>query len=321
MNKKIVLAILFSSLTIFLHSIEVTDFSFEPEFGYINGTIVENVWWANATSSGTKVTYTPTTKLSRLDWQLENLPYLGVNINTVFDKHLLFNFSFQSAISGAYGIMEDYDWKIEQKPDHLTNYSSHTIFIEEFTNLNLGVGYIFSINTIFPISITPEFCISFMNFDFKGIGGYKSYEDNNWKIEYFKQDEIVIEYKQSYIAPKFFISTDFDFTKHFEALIQLGITYKDIYNAYDMHEKKHTYYNDRIENSFILEAQLKLYFKFLENHKIGLKGTVNYMPDAYGFTYFSSSSCNNFPETPEGGSLGGTSRLLFSYALVYQFKF
>ena len=320
-NKKTVLSIILFSLTFFLHSIELTSFSFEPEFGFLNGTIVENVWYANTDHSGTKVTYTASTKLSRLDWQLENLPYFGADINTVLGKGLLVNFSFQSAISGKYGKMEDYDWKKSYDPDHLTNYCIHTNSNEQYTNIYIGHGYIFSLNAAFPISITPEFCISVMNFDFKGLGGYKKYESDNWQKYYFDQDDTVIEYTQAYVAPQLSVSTDFDFTKHFETLLKLGITYNNKYNAYDMHEKRHEYFNDRIENSVILEAQLKLYFKFLENHKIGLKGTINYMPDAYGFTYYSSSTLNDFSDSPMGGTLGGTSRLLFTYALVYQFKF
>ena len=52
-------------------------------------------------------------------------------------------------------------------------------------------------------------------------------------------------------------------------------------------------------------------------HKIGLKGTVDYMPDVYGFTYYSNTTPSNFPTTPMAVSLGGTSRLLWKYAVTY----
>ena len=319
-NKKTVLALLIFSLASFLFSAELTSFSFEPEFGFLNGKIVENVWNADITTSGTTKTYSATTKLSRLDWQLKNVPYYGADIKAVFN-HLIINFDIKNAANCNKGIMEDYDWKTKTQPDHLTNYSIHKNRIDNFTTIDAGIGYIFLIDTIFPIRIIPEFGLTAITFHFSGIGGYRTYEKENWEKIHWADDEVVIEYSQSYVAPQLHITTDFDFTRHFETQLKLGFLYIDEYNAYDIHEKRHEYFNDRIKDAFVLDAKLNLYFKFNQAHKLGINAAVNYMPDKYGFTYYSASSLKDFSETPMSGSLGGTSRFLWSYGFSYCFSF
>ncbi len=320
-SKKSFFAIIFFSLTAFFYGAELTGFSFEPEFGFLNGTIFENVWYADITSTNTTYTYTATTKLSRLDWQLENAPYFGANIQAVINRHLAFNFSFMNAISGPYGIMEDYDWKTISKPDHLTNYSRHTNYIQSFTQIFFNVGYSFNFNAFFPISITPAFGLNVFAFDFTGRGGYRSYEKDKWKIYYWNDDEIVIEYQQAYLCPKLALYADFDIARFFEAFLGLGISYIDKFNAYDIHEVRNEYFNDRIEKAWAFDANLKLHFKITGQHKLGLKATVTFMGDSYGFTYYSSSGKNNYSSTPSSGTLGGTSRFLWTYGLTYTFKF
>jgi hypothetical protein len=73
-NKRLTLTFILISLTGFLHCAELTDFSFESGFGFLNGMIIENVWRAKVINSGQRQTFSPTTRLSRLDWQLENTP-------------------------------------------------------------------------------------------------------------------------------------------------------------------------------------------------------------------------------------------------------
>ena len=319
-TKNCVLALFIFSLTSFLFGAELTGFSFESEFGFLNGTIIENVWNADVTTTGTTTTFSATTKLSELDWQLKNAPYYGAEINASFN-HLFINFDLKNSANCDSGIMEDYDWKITSKPDHLTNYSIHKNQIDHFTTINAGLGYIFLINTVFPISIKPEFGITAMTFHFSGIGGHRTYESESWETKYWADDEVVIAYSQSYVAPQLHITTDFDFTRHFETQLKLGFLYIDEYNAYDIHEKRHEYFNDRIKEAFVLDAQLKLYYKFNENHKLGLNAAINYMPDKYGFTYYSASAQKDFSGSPMSSTLGGTSRLLWSYGFSYCYNY
>ena len=318
--KKTFLAAVFISLAAISFCAEITSISFEPEFGFLNGTIIENVWYAKKTNSNTSTVYTPTTKLSRLDWQLQNTPYFGLDFTTVFNEHLLFDFNIFTALSRDCGIMEDYDWKKEDQPNHLTNYSIHTNALESYSNIYFTIGYILKINAVFPISITPSFGIDFYEFDFTGRSGYKMYEDDNWEKEYFS-DEIVIEYTQSYVCPHLSISADFDFTSFFETKLVAGISYIDEYNAYDIHEVRHIYFNDRIKQAWLFDGKLQLSYKINRTHKLSLNGTINYMPDAYAFTYISTTTINNFSENPDATNLGGTSRLMWSYGINYTYTF
>ena len=58
-----------------------------------------------------------------------------------------------------------------------------------------------------------------------------------------------------------------------------------------------------------------------KHNKIGLKTTLNVMHDAIGFTYYSSTTTNNFSKTPMSGSLGGTYRFVWGYGFVYKLIF
>ena len=64
-----------------LAEIKVTGFSFSPEIGFLNGKVMENVWRANMSYSNSKITYSPTSKESQLDWNIDNKFYFGFNIN------------------------------------------------------------------------------------------------------------------------------------------------------------------------------------------------------------------------------------------------
>ena len=183
-NKKTVLALLIFSLASFLFSAELTSFSFEPEFGFLNGKIVENVWYVDVIKSDTTITYTPSSNMSRLDWQLENVPYFGADIKTVFNQNLLIDFHFINAINGSCGIMEDYDWLNpitpewkDDPPDELTNYSIHTLNLDSLTNIDFKIGKIFYLDTEKNISLTPSFGINIETLSFIGINGWKTYKE------------------------------------------------------------------------------------------------------------------------------------------------
>lgn len=320
-NKKILLSIILFSLAAFLYSAELTDFSFEGGTSYINGIVKEKVWWAKVKESGRTQTYTPTTKLSQLDWQLENLPSIFFDISATFDSHFFINFDFNTILSGEYGTMEDYDWTIESKPEHLTNYSIHILNVKSLTDTKLNFGYKFSFNTKHHLSITPQIGFQVFTFDFEGVSGYKMYEKENWTKVYWPKNEIVIEYIQAYFAPRFSFLIDYDISRFFEIILGGGILYCPKYDAYDLHESKSTYYNDKIQGAWNLDGKLGWYLKFNDMNKLGFQVKINYMPDAYAFTYISYDKDSAYSQLPDSRSLGGTSHLLWTYAISYVFKF
>ena len=330
-SKKSFFAIIFFSLTAFFYGAELTGFSFEPEFGFLNGTIFENVWYAESSHSGNKVTTIPTGKESQLDWQLKNNLYLGSNILLEFQEHYSFDFNFKTVLSGHSGIMEDYDWLNpiywpSDPSDELTNYSIHEKYLDYFTNINFCFGYKFFINKKHNFCITPKFGFRTQNFYFLAKGGYNQYKSKGYKIEYWESNHTVITYTQSFFAPLTGFSIGVNFAKNFETNLTITMTYIKELEAFDDHLEKHgtgstCYFNDRLENVLIFDSNIKLFFKINDNNKFGLTGSVQYSPKAYGYTYSSSKSFDTLSDIPGMSDLGGSSRILFGYGFIYKFYF
>ena len=125
----------------------------------------------------------------------------------------------------------------------------------------------------------------------------------------------------SYVAPRLSCVLDYDFAKHFEAVMEMGIAYKSQYDAFDYHENKSTYYDDRLQSAWAFDGAAKFYIKINSMNKLGLKATINDMPQVYAFTFFTHDLNDGFSKQPDSGTLGGTSRLLWTYAISYTFKF
>lgn len=336
MNKKNVLFLTFIFFAYSLFCVPTAaktpvSFSIKPELGFIYGTIYENVWRADTTISGNQTISTPASKESQLDWQLQNAMYTGADINLIFSKHFSVDFDFKTAFAGIAGIMEDYDWlNPENWPgepeDELTNYSYHENYLSNFSQIKFLFGYTFILNPDFDLTITPKLGFETQRFYFSGNGGYKTYKSEGWEPITFGKNTPVIKYSQAFLAPYAGVSVHTDFLKYFAADLSLGLLYADHIDAYDDHILKHNtgracYFNDRLENVFIFDAALELLFKLSQHNRIGFKGTIQVCPKVYGFTFYSRTSFKDLSDIPFSSELGGSSRLLFSYALVYQFKF
>ena len=321
-NKKLILTIVFLILLKFcFFSMPWTfDFSIAPEFGFLNGVITENVWNADMELNGTRQVYFPTTKLSQLDWQMNTSPYFGAQFDVLINNHFLFNLGFYNAVKNDCGVMEDYDWKIYSQPDHLTNYSIHTNKLIYLYQINFDLGYLFFPKAQIPVSISPRIGLRYFAFDFTGNGGYRTYEDDNWKkIEF--SDSVVIEYEQSYFAPRLSLYLNINTDQSIEFEFGSGVSYINQFDAFDIHKVRNEYFNDRIQSAWLLDYEIKLLKKINANNKIGIKWTLNAMLDSLGFTYYSNTTKNNFETTPMSGSLGGTDSFVWRYALCYIIKF
>lgn len=312
-NKKLAAIITFFILTSFpiFSEINLTSFSFAPEIGFLNGKIVENVWNAKVTQAGNKITYSPTTKMSRLDWQIDNSFFFGVNTSLIFNDLIDINLYFKNLISQNCGYMEDYDWLKTSDPDYLSRYSKHTNHLDSMTKVDFTIGSIFYIGKNRNISITPRFGFEIQKYDFSGIGGWRTYDIENWKVINFGEGK-VISYSQSFVAPILIISADFNFLQYFETVADIsGMWIKDL-DCLDTHHLRNATFNDRIQDSFKIDTDLVLFYKINSRNKIGFKGSFSYIPEAFGFTYSSTTET-----TPDSSSLGGTKRLLWSYSLVF----
>ncbi len=296
------------------------NFSFTPEFGFLNGKIVENVWNAAVTRTNTTIVYTPTTKMSQLDWQLNNTPYFGAASDFIFNNKYSFLFSFKNALARDCGIMEDYDWLNPIKwpkdpPDELTNYSKHTNHLNSYTLIDFTFGRIFFLDKKNNISITPRAGFEVETISFSGIGGWKTYKSDNWVVIPFN-DTKVISYSQTYVGPILMINADFNFARFFETSVDLSALWSEKMNCIDKHHERNALFNDRIQNLFKLGAEAAVFYKINQNNKLGIKAGVTYIPESYGFTYGSETST-----TPDQETMGGTNRFFWNYSLVYSIIF
>ena len=294
--------------------------SITPEIGFINGKIVENVWYAKGTITQNKITITPTDSMSRLDWQIKNSFYFGLSFDLCINDFLDFSFGFKNANSYNCGIMEDYDWLNplywpDDNKDEITNYSIHTNYLDNYLCFNFLFGLKYFLDKNKNISLTPRFGLEFENFSFAGIGGWKKYKSNNWAKEKFVNEKI-ITYSQTYFAPVLSLEADFNYAKHFETMLNINVLWIKKIDCIDHHPLKNIDYNDRIQNAWKFGANLCMYYKINQKHKVGIKGSVSYIPKAYGLTYSSTTDT-----TPDTSSLGGTSRFLWTYGFVYTFYF
>ena len=316
-TKRILAFIIFIFISLpLLAEIKVTGFSFSPEIGFLNGKVMENVWRANMSYSNSKITYSPTSKESQLDWNIDNMFYFGFNINGTFNKRISLEFNFKNAISGTCGVMEDFDWQNAVDITHLTDYSIHTNILENLTQVNFTIGYLFYLNKNHSITMTPKIGFETQKIAFSGINGWGIYEKYNWAITSY-EGRTVITYEQSYLSPYFKLSTNFSLFKYFETNIDLFASMITEMNCYDFHYRSDRLYvyNDIIKNSWKIGTDISLYWIINKNNKLGIKSGISYIPDAFGFTYM------DYNENPLLSNLGGTNRFLWTYSLVYVLYF
>lgn len=319
-NKILFLFLLISISCSFLFAqISNLKVNISPEFGFLNGTITENVWNSNMIVKNNKITYEPTTKLSQLDWQLDNTPYAGLDAKFLINEKFLFDLNILAAIPGDCGIMEDFDWKTISMPQHLTNYSKHTNQLISLSQIKCNFGYNFIPQTKIPIYVTSKIGINFFSFDFAGTGGFRSYESESWQIHNYA-DSVIIEYMQKYFAPRLSLYTRLNADEAIEVESGFGFSYVYKFDAFDFHEIKHKYYNDKIQNAYILDFDLKIIKRINDYNKFGFKWSLFSMMDSFGLTYISSTT-KNFPSNPDSATLGGTNSFIWYYSIFYTLSF
>lgn len=316
-NKKIFLSLLLlfiSSFFVFAQA-SVTALTIAPEIGFTNGKIIENVWYVDVAQTQKAITYTPTTRESRLVWQFKNSFFFGINTGLVINDSLDFSFGIKSSFRHQCGNMEDFDWIDTTDPDKLSKYSIHDNYLEMFYNLDFCFGWIFYLTQSKSISLIPRLGLEIQNISFSGEDGWRTYESENWKIKQFTGT--VITYEQTFAAPVLALKADFNFAEHFEALLDFSAVWINTLNCIDVHKIRGALFNDRIQNAWKFECEPAFFYKINKNHKVGIKGNISYIPDAYGFTYTSKTATK--PDLGNPPAIGGTSRFLWSYNLVYVF--
>ena len=270
--------------------------------------------------------------LSRLDWDVKNVPIVSASVDLTLFKYAYFNlgagFGFPSTPSGN---MQDYDWLYcyefglpEQYGTELTNYSIHDNFLNSYRNIFVKIGY----NFYLPLKITITPFVAY-NYEYLGFDSFDGYEE--CKLDYYNYREkeelsgIVISYFQEtnafLVGVKLISPVLFNLKIDGEFLIS---PYTSNINALDKHHIRKRHFMDLMPWSYQLQSSLNLSYSIQKHHKIFVQGFLQYIPVSKGNDYFRETD-ENGNYTPTTWTIvknvqGGTSRFLWQISLGYCFS-
>ena len=273
--------------------------------------------------------------LSRLDWDVKNVPIVSASVDLTLFKYAYFNlgagFGFPSTPSGN---MQDYDWfncipiktggfgLPKQYGTELTNYSIHDNFLNSYRNIFVKIGYNFYLPL--KITITPFVAYNYEYLGFDGLDGYweckildfyKKVEFSGSVISYFQETNAFL------VGIKLISPVLFNLKIDGEFLIS---PYTSNINALDKHHLRQLHFMDLMPWSYQLQSSLNLSYSIQKHHKIFVQGFLQYIPVSKGN--------DHFRETDENGNYtstnwtiiksvqGGTSRFLWQISLGYCFS-
>ena len=269
--------------------------------------------------------------LSRLDWDVKNVPIVSASVDLTLFKYAYFNlgagFGFPSTPSGN---MQDYDWTYcfefdfpEEYGTKLTYYSIQDNFLNSYRNIFVKIGYNFYLPL--KITITPFVAYNYEYLGFDSFDGYTAFkEDDTWQ----KDEElsgIVISYFQEtnafLVGIKLISPVLFNLKIDGEFLIS---PYTSNINALDKHHIRKTHFMDLMPWSYQLQSSLNLSYSIQKHHKIFVQGFLQYIPVSKGNDYFRYTD-ENGNYTPTNWTIdkscqGGTSRFLWQISLGYCFS-
>ena len=270
--------------------------------------------------------------LSRLDWDVKNVPIVSASVDLTLFKYAYFNlgagFGFPSTPSGN---MQDYDWLYcyefglpEQYGTELTNYSIHDNFLNSYRNIFVKIGY----NFYLPLKITITPFVAY-NYEYLGFDSFDGYWE--CKLDYYNYREkeelsgIVISYFQEtnafLVGIKLISPVLFNLKIDGEFLIS---PYTSNINTLDKHHLRQTHFLALMPWSYQLQSSLNLSYSIQKHHKIFVQGFLQYIPVSKGNDHFRETDENgNYTSTDwtiDKGCQGGTSRFLWQISLGYCFS-
>ena len=273
--------------------------------------------------------------LSRLDWDVKNVPIVSVSVDLTLFKYAYFNlgagFGFPSTPSGN---MQDYDWLNcipknggfglpKQYGTELTNYSIHDNFLNSYRNIFVKIGYNFCLPL--KITITPFVAYNYEYLGFDSFDGYTEYKQYNWQkkecsgsvVSYFQETNAFL------VGIKLISPVLFNFKIDGEFLIS---PYATNINALDKHKhpEKRIHYIDLMPWSYQLQSNLNISYSIHKHHKVFVQGFLQYIPVSKGNDYIRETDENgNYTSTNWTiikSVQGGTSRFLWQISLGYCFS-
>ena len=268
--------------------------------------------------------------LSRLDWDVKNVPIVSVSVDLTLFKYAYFNlgagFGFPSTPSGN---IQDYDWLNcsdfgfpEQYGTELTNYSIHDNFLNSYRNFFVKFGF----NCYLPLNITVTSFVAY-NYEYLGFDsfdGYTAYKVDNWQKDEELSGSVASYFQETnafLVGIKLISPVLFNFKIDGEFLIS---PYATNINALDKHYMRQIHFIDLMPRSYQLQSSLNLSYSIHKHHKVFVQGFLQYIPVSKGNDYIRETDENgNYTSTNwtiVKNVQGGTSRFLWQISLGYCFS-
>ena len=310
-----------------LFSESTNDFSvsLSPYFFLRNGSINEYVFNSACLNTGNKE--------SQLDWDVENIPFLGFQSEIKFYRNFYFGLNaFTSIAEKRSGYMQDYDWLNslggiygthtewkKQDPTELTNYSIHDNYFKQWYGISFDFGGTF---TVFEnYTLMPYVSYEYEYFAFEAYDGYCEYKENNRAKDYFSGR--VISYFQEYNALFCGLKFKTEFFNRLDLKLDLRLSpWTCFLIARDNHYLGHYAFIDDIKNTFVLEGKCFIGYKISQNHFIKFMAQTQYIPISKGQDYKGTiDSDGNLIDSVVGirNVNGGTSRFVWDLSICYEF--
>jgi outer membrane protease len=148
-------------------------------------------------------------KVSKLTWDLDRVPMIGINTSVKPAENFSINFSGWTKISESGGNMEDYDWYLGDS-EPWTDYSSSDTELDEAYMLDINASYLLYKKD--STSLTGEIGFRHDRYKWNAYGGYGTY--SNWNYDpytnwdnFFRTGDVTfpnektISYDQEFYAP------------------------------------------------------------------------------------------------------------------------
>lgn len=325
MKRFLMLSVILLGTNLFLFSLEnkiekYFSFSITPQFEINNGLIKEYVFDQECKNTDNK--------LSELDWHLSTVALFNLQADFNIIKYISLGFSGSFAVPQRTDLMQDYDWLNSvtigwknDDPAELTNFSEHVNHLDKCINFKTKLGG----NIILPakIKITPYLAYQYDFIKFsasEGSGTYKQYNYDDYsftgKVISYEQEMHSFLFGLSLAAdtiPRTSIKLSFEFSPKMTNL-----------NAIDYHITRSLAFNDRFQKISLINSDIRLQYRFTENHKAGFSAKLQYIPLAKGNSYqgkIKKSSENLSVEQWESiSSYSGTDRFIWSFGFNYSFS-
>lgn len=311
---------------------DILSFRITPQIGLVNGSINEYVF-DEENSKNTDY------KISQLDWDIKNIPVLGVKAEFNILRYIAINLSTSFGIPKISGYMQDYDWLnsyagidieiptswIGDDPTELTNYSQHTNELKNYIDFYISAGG--NIYLPFNLKLTPFLSYQYESIHLAGKQGFGRYKnkDKTFDIKDYSNNNQVISYLQETNAMFLGLSVKFDNIPHTSLSADFFVSPKMTFlNAIDYHYTRSIAFWDKMSNIWQLKGNIEAQYNFNKYNKAGLFTSIQYIPVSKGDT--SKKSINSDGSLSDGKWVmiskngGGTSRLIWSIGINYSFS-